>query len=454
MKRLLTLALAVAMLLTVAAGCGGAPANSQDSSAATTQEASKSDGAVKAAAPVEITVPTYRIGENVGAKFFLPQVERFNKKYEGKYKLTLEEVPQDSYNDKIKQLYQQNMLPPLIQGGDKDWINQVVIPNKKYYNLAGWLDGKPDLKARLIPDSLAYGTKNGEVVALPLITSRPIGLFYNSTMMQPSKGIGQMTWDEFDAALGSNKIAFMTSENAWTTQLFLSALIVKNGGADLLRKGASEERISDFSSDVWVNSFADLQKYLQKYASANTLGAAYADAANCFMSKQAALILNGSWMVGDFKAPDKWSNGFDGEQAKGDIYPGNVAFDNLYGYWWWIPSGLPQEQTEAALAFLEFVASPEEVEGFQLAEGGVAPKMTMSDGYRAELAKDRILSELNSAVNDKTIIVPSFSDAVVTAVGDTQGAFPTTLPKLIDGSMTPKQFADEMTKKAGEAAKQ
>jgi raffinose/stachyose/melibiose transport system substrate-binding protein len=452
MKKTLTVTLVICMLLSALAGCASPAQKTQETS--TPAPSKSAESTPEPAKTVEITIPTYRIGENVGAKFFLPQVDRFNKKYEGKYKVILEELPQDSYNDKIKQLYQQNMLPTLIQGGDKDWINQVIVPNKKYYNLAGWLDSKPDLKKRMIPDSIAYNTKNGEVISLPLLTTRPIGLYYNQTMMQPGKRIGEMTWDEVDQALGNNKIAFMTSENAWTTQLFFSALIVKNGGADLLKQGASVERISDFSSPIWEKSFADLQKYLQKYASENTLGAAYADAANCFMSKQAAMILNGSWMVGDFKSPDKWSGGFDGEQVKGDIYPGNVAFDNLYGYWWWMPAGIPQDQADAALAFLEFIASPEEVEQFQLAEGGVAPMMTMSDSYKTELAKDRILSELNTAVNDKTIIVPSFCDAVVTAVGDSNGSFPTTLPKLIDGSMTPKQFADEMTKKAKEAAKQ
>lgn len=454
MKRLLTVALVVFMFLSVVAGCGTpAQENPQTTAQASTQAAAST--AAEPAKLVEITIPTYRIGDNVGAKFFLPQVERFNKKYEGKYKVNLEEVQQDAYNDKIKQLYQQNMLPPLILGGDKDWINQVIVANKKYYDLKSWLDSKPDLKARLLPDSLAYNTQaDGSIVGLPLLVTRPIGVFYNQTMMKPSKRIGEMNWDELDQALGSNKIAFMTSENAWTTQLFLSALIVKNGGADLLKNGASKERIKDFSDPIWEKSFGELQKYLQKYKSANTLGAAYADAANCFMSKQAAMIQNGSWMIGDFKAPDKWSNGFKGDDVKADIFPGNVAFDNLYGYWWWMPAGLPQDQADAALAFLEFVASPEEIEGFMLAEGGIAPMQTMSDSYKTELAKDRLLSEYSTAVNDKTTITPSFSDAVVTAVGDTQGAFPTTLPKLIDGSMTPAQFAAEMTKKAQEAAKQ
>ncbi len=37
---------------------------------------------------VTITIPTYRSGEDGGAKLFLPQVERFNQQYAGKYHFT------------------------------------------------------------------------------------------------------------------------------------------------------------------------------------------------------------------------------------------------------------------------------------------------------------------------------------------------------------------------------
>jgi len=63
---------------------------------------------------IVITIPHYKAGQNVGGKFFLPQVARFNEKYKVIYKLVIEEIPQDSYMGKIKQLAQQNKLPALI----------------------------------------------------------------------------------------------------------------------------------------------------------------------------------------------------------------------------------------------------------------------------------------------------------------------------------------------------
>ena len=101
-KKVTALVLASVMALSLTA-CGG---NKNETSEG--GEAKESKGVI------ELKFPTYLAGENVGATFFLPEIERFNEKYEGKYKITVEEVPQASYADKIKQLAQQNKLPVLV----------------------------------------------------------------------------------------------------------------------------------------------------------------------------------------------------------------------------------------------------------------------------------------------------------------------------------------------------
>ena len=81
---------------------------------------------------VSVTIPHYKTGENVGAIFFLPQVERFNALYEGKYHIEIEELTQDMYADKIQQLGQQNKLPVLIFfhsfiKGDIDRVGEYIL---------------------------------------------------------------------------------------------------------------------------------------------------------------------------------------------------------------------------------------------------------------------------------------------------------------------------------------
>ena len=214
LKKVTAVALAAMMSLGLAA-CGGS---------------GKEEGGKTQDGVIEIKFPTYLAGENVGATFFLPEVERFNEKYEGKYKITIEEVPQASYADKIKQLAQQNQLPVLVHapgsgGIDTQWFNQVALANDMAYDLTEFAEENPDVAANWIPESKEFCTVDGKLICKPLSVLKPVGLYYNSSMYSPDKDIRDMTVDEFVDSLGDNKIAFQTGENGWTTGLFLSALI-------------------------------------------------------------------------------------------------------------------------------------------------------------------------------------------------------------------------------------
>lgn len=168
-KQLFAGALAAAMMTASLAGCGGAA-----SSAATSTTGGDTAGSTASAdtnsGVVEVTIPSYKTGENAGAAFFVPQVERFNEKYAGKYKINLESVPQDSiFNDRLKQLAQQNKLPVLVEGGDPDWVKNVVIPNGLAYDLTDWIDATPAVKDVLIDDSREYcSNEDGRVMTMPL----------------------------------------------------------------------------------------------------------------------------------------------------------------------------------------------------------------------------------------------------------------------------------------------
>lgn len=444
-KKVTALVLASVMALSLTA-CGG---NKNETSEG--GEAKESKGVI------ELKFPTYLAGENVGATFLLPEIERFNEKYEGKYKITVEEVPQASYADKIKQLAQQNKLPVLVHapgsgGIDTQWFKQIVLANDMAYDLTEFAEENPDVAANWIPESREFCTVDGKLICKPTSVLKPVGLYYNSSMYTPDKDIRDMTVDEFVDSLGDNKIAFMTAENGWTTALMLTALIAnEEGGVELLNSSVND-KLWDYSAPAFVNGVAKLQTILQNNASSNTVGAAYADAANAFMSKNAAVICNGSWMAPEFEegSADKWSNGFNGEDVKATIYPGNIAFANPSSYGeFWIANTATDEEKEAAEAFLAFRDSQEEIEELVLTEGGVAPQLTYSDNFLAELKKTPLLYELSESMNDETTYCASLGDVFPASVADTE--FGKLLPKLIDNTLTPEEFCDELTKKAEEA---
>jgi raffinose/stachyose/melibiose transport system substrate-binding protein len=413
-----------------------------------------STGATGGGGVTEVTIPHYKSGQNVGAIYFLPAVERFNQKYAGKYKVIIEELVQDMYNPKMQQLSQQGKLPVFVEGGVKEWLEEFVIPGNMFVDLKPWLDSKPELKNRLLPQNIDYNIKDGKLFSVSYPVVRPIGIYYNAKLYKPSRPFSQLSWDQVLAEFGSNKIAFMTSENSWTTMLIFSSLIAKQpGGPEVLQAGEAV-KITDFNTPIFINAVTQLQQILQKYASSNTLGAAYADAANNFMAAQSAMISNGSWMVGDFKADQsaKWSNGFSGDDVHADVLPGNVAIGgDGRGYGMWIPTTATPAEQELAKAFIEHLLSQEELEQFMLLEGGSAPRMTPSQSFLTERAKDRLLDEYAGAVKSDTTLSYSFNDAVTNSIAE--GGLGRILPLLINGTYTPARFCQELTTMAREAAR-
>ena len=444
-KKILASVLAGLMLLATA-GCNN------NGGGSTASGSTASGGSSKGV--IEVSIPSYKTGENVGAVFFEPQVERFNEKYEGQYKINLETVPQDGFGDRLKQLAQQNKLPVLVQGGDLDWILNVVIPNGLAWDMTDWLE-ESGLLERAVQDSVDYNKDKGDgkIYTIPKMTVRPTGFYYNTAMWNPEEDLSSLTMDEMVTLLGDQKIAFSTAENGWVSALFLTAFIAnQEGGVELLQAGA-DEKITDFSDPIFVNAVASLQQLLQNNAASNSIGAAYADAANAFMSGQAAVIANGPWMSSEFNESNSanWSNGFDGANVKASLFPGNVGIENNRAFGeWWISASASEEEIELAKAFLEFISSPEELEAYLLADGGDAPNIEYSEDFKEKQAETQVLADLAADTTEETVYVPCILDVIPNSVANTE--FGKLLPSLANGTYTPEEFCDWMTQKSVEAS--
>ena len=177
-KRVLSILLVAAMTASLAA-CGGS--DSSNNSASGSGE-------------ITLTIPTFCVGENVGAVYFEPAVERFNEANKGKYHIELEEVVEASYTDKISQLAQSDSLPTLIQTPDIEWIKTAMIPGKLYYPMNDFLDEHPEIKELCVDSSLEYCTlENGDIISVPAVTLSNTGLYYNSALYSPEKTVSSMT---------------------------------------------------------------------------------------------------------------------------------------------------------------------------------------------------------------------------------------------------------------------
>lgn len=445
MKKVTALFMAAAMAAGMMTGC-----------AQTGKSTAKNDNGGGNGTVTQINFPTYKSGENSAAPFFTAQVERFNQKYEGKYKINIEEVPQASYGEKMKQLAQQKKLPVIIHGTgsgevDVQWFHNVAVANDMCYDLSGWLEKNQAVKDLCIKESLDYNTVGGKVVATPLIVTRPKSVFYNTELYKPEKPVHDMTMDEFLDSVGDNKIAFQTADNGWTTGLLMTAIIAnEEGGLDLLNDSV-EGMLTDFNQKPVIDAVAKIQELLETKASSNSIGAAYADAANSFMSAQSAIIFNGTWMSTDFEedSADKWSNGFKGSDVAADLFPGNIGIVTVQVHGDWIANTATDEEKELALAYFDFVNSQEELEAYMISDGGSAPNMAYTDSFKEKQAQTKVLNDISNATTAETKFAPNLLDIIPTSVAETE--FGKLLPKLADGTLTPEQFCEELTKKAAEA---
>lgn len=451
-KNMVSIAMAAVLFASALAGCGGkdqTAAPEGQSGADVSTEGNQAGASADQKEEIVMNLLAYKAGENTGAKLFLPQVERFNEKYKGTYRIEIEQIPQESYNDKIKQLAQQNMLPTLVDGGDKNWLQEYVYPNNLTYDLGPWLEEHPEVKNVLIDDSLEYATRDGKVVAMPLAISRPVGLFYNTSMYTPSKPIREMTFEEFSADLGGeNKVALATGGPAFMTQLVFTAMIANEpGGEELLLQGF-EEKIVDYNNEIFISASAKLQEFAMNNGADNCISAAGPDAMNYFLSKKASVIPNGPWFAAEFdpEKADKWSNGFNGEEINADIYPGNVVVCNLRDTTWWIPDSASDDQKEIALAFLEFLYSQEELETALLEEGGLAPNLTYSDAFAAKQSENKVYSQLDQAIDENTIYAIQVDQVMPSSLSSAE--FGKIVIKLFDGTLTPEEFCQALTEKA------
>lgn len=450
MKKRILACLTLVALVASLASCG----NSSSSTSGSDNTASGSTDSSSAASGEEVvlTIPTYYCGENVGATYFEPAVERFNEKYDGQYEVQLEEVVEASYSDKMSTLAQSGKLPVLISGTTADWIDTVLIPQKLYYDTKDWLNesGIIDL---CLDSSVEYSTQeDGSVVGVPIVTVSTTGLYYNGANYSPDKNIADMSVDEFIESLDGQNIAWQTVDNAWTTMLFLTALVAnEEGGTEWLQE-YDGSKCYDYNTEWMTSAVTKLVDIWNKTGGSAYIGKAYADAANDFMSGNSAVIFNGTWMNSEFSESGSanWSNGFDGANVHADYYPGNIAMCNTKGYGrWFLTNNYNSDaELEAAKAFLEFIYSPEELEQFALTEGCQIPNLESSEDYLASLDENQLLKEQTEKLTDETVLVPTIASIMPDSVANSVLA--NELTQLVNGAITPEEFCDTLTVKSEE----
>ena len=228
--------------------------------------------------------------------------QEFNAQYRGRYRVEQLANKFADAPDRItyyQRLALANDLPDLFQFGQTE--TRGLARTGKLMDFAPIFAKDPAWRATFHPDAFPGVTDDqGHIWAMPQ-TRDAIGIFYNRAIFRAA-GISAFprTWDEFDADCRKIEAAGKTCfamDGDWVTLLMWANLIgTQPSGADFLNQGIKD---TDYSTDPAVVRATERLKqwYSDGFVNKDALSGEYQNAANSFISGQAAMIANGPWMV-------------------------------------------------------------------------------------------------------------------------------------------------------------
>jgi len=385
MKRILSMTLAFLMLLSLLAGCGGAPqAPANDASAGTPDAGADNEPA----APQSIQVAALASG--------------YMEAYPDMWKEVCEAFTAETgiEVDLITDKSLENVIGPSMQGGDYPDVIHLATGREaglteqfiKDNNIAEITDvlsmAVPGEDAK-VSDKIAGGFTDtsltnpygdGKTYLAPMFYS-PCGLFYNAGLFEQKGWTVPETWDEMWALGETAKaegISLFTYPTTGYFDAFLWALMYSAGGPEFFDAATHyEEGIWDSDgAKTCFDIIAKLASYTNPVTPAQANDQDFTQNQQLVLDNKALFMPNGTWIVGEMaEAPRA-----DGFQWGMTALPAVSAGGDRYSYTWfeqaWIPAGAAN--VDAAKQFIAFLYSDKACEIF--AKGGaIQPVLGIAD---------------------------------------------------------------------------
>lgn len=227
-------------------------------------------------------------------------IERFNKDYEGVYYCRVITTPAEEYDTKLNALIASGEVPDLFMchpgprmqqyvdsGVAADLTDILQKDNTDWYET--FTDG--------IFEKLTYDNK---IMAIPTNFSAAL-TFYNTEIFEEVGVEPPKTFDELLAVCEKIKAAGYTpiacsAADAWCLSLVAGYLCDRQGGPDNL-EGITAGTL-DWTSESYVKAgykLIELSQYFQSTAAGDSNDQANAE----FYNEEAAMLIQGSWVIGD-----------------------------------------------------------------------------------------------------------------------------------------------------------
>ena len=279
-KRILSVVLCAAMVLTMFVGCG---------------KDGDSNGVQKI---TWMFWDDLNATEDLISKGYKDVVDRFNKDYEGKYQVEVVTTNLEEYYPKLNALVAGNETPDCFIVSPGPNLDVYVEPGKvadltSYLEKDGWLDSFNGGKG-----AFSQQTYDGKIYAVPLNIAAAC-VFYNTEMFEDA-GITTMPTDYNGLLDACKKLKdkgytpiTISAGTAWCLSM-LCGYLCDSEGVDLDKLNSGDASWLDSNVVNAVNKMVELSQYFQDTAAGDTNDVATAN----FYNGEAAMLIQGSWAIG------------------------------------------------------------------------------------------------------------------------------------------------------------
>ncbi len=422
MKKIVSVFLSLILLSGIATACGGDSTGASGNSVAGANTGKK----------VTLTWPCIWVGTDSKASTVAALVKEFNESHKDSIEVVIEESSDyQAYRDKVRTSLVAGTAPDIFT---VDTDVEIILKSGKVLDLTTAMDDtwKKDFQE----GALERGTFDGALLAVPYeMAVTPV--MYNKKLLADAG------WKEFPKTLeelmqcaedlkakGIKPFSQMTGENAYTSMLWFSQLLVAYGGKDIMQNP---------DDPAWVKAAEALLKMYGDNTTTDAVGAGAAVSGGHFLKNETAIFMNGPWYI-----PRLEKEGADGLYENVNVATGPTVTGGKgeAGYmigavqaYLAVGKSGDAAKEQAAIEFIKFMTKPENVT--KMADASGALFFVKADSAN----KERIRSEIVTLVDEAPYLVTHFQASSPPAVVQ---AFPGALGSLVLGEYTPQQFVDAL----------
>lgn len=365
-------------------------------------------------------------------------IAEFNKEHEGEYQVKSAAEPDwPTLQQKIRSM--------ISAGNPPDLFLYNYNPNDRSREESGqlmdwtqYLDDDPEWKDRFSSDNLDAIEVDGQIPGIPGDQAPALVYYHEDLLAKAGFDSFPKTWDEFLTAADKLKaddvggLAMMTADDAWHTMNALSYLAMSAGGPEAYAPGTS------LDSDA-VRTAAEDTKKLLELSTPDAVGANYAVSSRNFLSKQAAAVIDGPWLISSIQSDveDACSVKVAPAPTFGDgaLEPGSTVTDSLNV--WGAAKQSDEKKTEAVVEWMKFFTSNDSAA--RMAVDGEYPlavqtELSAKDEERASCQMKQVLEIANNAPSS---VVQMGREITTKAQAD----LPSLLESLALDQQSPADFA-------------